>query len=74
MGGLIIIDRIEADIAACELESGEIRMISLIELPRGVTAGDCLRFEAGRYVRDAAETRRRRQMNIDLFRQLTKRD
>ena len=74
MGELIIIDRIEANLAACELDNGEINMIPLSELPHGVIAGDCLRFENGKYIKDPAETRRRRQINIDLFRQLTKRD
>jgi len=73
MGELIIVDRIESDMAACELESRELRMIPLAELPQGVSEGDCLRFENGRYIKDEGETRRRREANIDLWRKLTNR-
>jgi len=70
MKELIIIDRIENGIAACELESLEIRMISLEELPSGVSEGDCLWLEDGRYAIDPDETNRRRESNAALFRRL----
>ena len=74
MGELVIVDRIENGMAACEYENREVRKIPLSELPRGISEGDCLRFEGGRYVRDAEETRRRREANIALFRKLVSKD
>jgi hypothetical protein len=70
MKELFIIDRIENGMAACELESREIRMIPLGDLPHGVCEGDCLWHEDGKYTPDPEETQRRRKSNAALLRRL----
>jgi hypothetical protein len=74
MGELIIIDRVENGIAACESGSREIRMIPLKELPDGVSEGDCLWFGDGKYTLDQKETQCRRAANAALLRKLMGKD
>lgn len=67
MAGYIMVDRIENDVAACELEGRVMRMIPLSLLPEGVAEGDVLLERDGRFSLDRAETLRRRQQNKSLF-------
>lgn len=67
---LLIIDRIEADIAVCELPDRTMQHIPLSALPGGVREGDCLRPQGDGYRVDAEETERRRQQNAERLRRL----
>ncbi|MCL2069104.1 MAG: DUF3006 domain-containing protein [Oscillospiraceae bacterium] len=71
MGQLIIIDRIENGMAACEFENREIKMIPLEKLPDGIREGDCMYFEGGKYTIDADETNRRREETAAMLRKMT---
>lgn len=55
----LIIDRIEADFAVCEIEEGSFADISLKALPDGVKEGDVVKISV-----DADETEKRKN-NID---------
>ena len=57
----IIVDRIEGDIAVCELESGEMRDIALTDLPVGVHDGSILLFENNTYTLDKETEAQRRE-------------
>ena len=57
----IIVDRIEGDIAVCELESGEMRDIALADLPVGVHDGSILLFENNTYTLDKETEAQRRE-------------
>lgn len=69
---ILIVDRLEAGFAVCELPGRAALTLPVAELPAGVGEGDCLRLDqtSGRYVVDQAETDRRRAANRDLFRRL----
>lgn len=66
----LIVDRLEAGFAACELPDRSMTVVAAAELPSGVREGDCLRLDNGRYVVDEAETARRRAANRNLLRSL----
>ena len=67
---LLIVDRITGCFAVCETPDRRTFALLVDDLPPGVKEGDCLREEAGTYLLDEAEMRRRRQRNIDLFNSL----
>jgi len=71
METLLIVDRIENGIAACEGDHRVMREIPLVQLPPGIKEGDCLRpCEDGGYIIDQEETLRRRAHNRALLRAL----
>ena len=67
----LIIDRVEGDIAVCELADKTMVDIELIKLPDGVSEGDVIGFDGETYFVDRDETNNRRQriqnMMDDLF-------
>lgn len=71
---MLVIDRIEGDIAVCEAAEGR-REIPLAELPAEAREGDCLVLVDGVWQIDREETLRRRQQNhsraAGLFRRRT---
>ncbi|MDL2233999.1 DUF3006 domain-containing protein [Ruminococcaceae bacterium OttesenSCG-928-L11] len=68
--GHITVDRIENDIAACEMPDRTMRMLPLSLLPEGTAEGDVLYERGGRYVIDRAETAARREHNRRLMERL----
>ena len=70
---MLIIDRIEGDIAVCERPDRTMVHIKLSELPAGVREGDCLAVDSGAYIVDTEETARRRKQNSDKFARLLSR-
>ena len=72
MSNILIVDRIEGDLAICEDETRALRPIPLSQLPKGVREGDCLRPEGDGYAIDKEEAARRRAFNKDLFDRLKK--
>lgn len=67
---MLIVDRIEGDIAVCEGPGRAKEELPLAALPPGVREGDCLRKTEEGYEIDREETRRLRAANRDLFRGL----
>ena len=67
---MLIVDRIEGGFAVCEDDGGEMRDISLAELPEEVREGDVLVPGPEGYRVDAEETRRLREENAALVRSL----
>ena len=59
---MLIIDRIEGDMAVCEAAEGR-RELPLSELPAGVREGDCLACIDGSWQIQEEKTLRRRQQN-----------
>lgn len=55
----LIVDRIEADVAVCEIEEGSFADIPLKVLPNGVKEGDVIHISI-----EAEETQKRKK-NID---------
>jgi len=72
MSNTLIVDRIEAGFAVCEVEGGTFTHIALSELPRGVREGDCLRPNGDGYIIDTEETARRRAALKAMFDKLKK--
>lgn len=69
---MLIVDRIEAGFAICELPDRSRQQIPLDLLPAGLREGDCLRESGGHYRIDRQETDRRRAAAAALFRSLQK--
>lgn len=67
---MLIVDRIEGELAVCERQDRTMAVIPLAELPPGLREGDCLRETGDGYAVDAEETARRRARNRDRFRGL----
>ena len=67
MSSYLSVDRIEKDIAACEMDDRTMKMIPVSVLPPGVTEGDVIYESGGKYMVDKAETARRRDENIRLM-------
>ena len=63
---MLIVDRIEENIAVCENEKGDMQSISLSQLPAGVKEGDCLVRKEDGYLIDRQLTQRLRQEILDL--------
>lgn len=67
----ITIDRIDQELAVCESENGENRVIPVKELPEGAKEGAILTEENGVWHIDLLETERRRQEMKDRLKRLT---
>lgn len=67
----ITIDRIEQELAVCQSENGENRVIAVSELPEGVKEGMILAEENGLWTIDREETEKRRQEMKDRLKRLT---
>lgn len=70
MSRYLSVDRIENEIAACEMDDRSMRMIPLSKLPGGVSEGDVLYESGGTYMVDRTETMRRREQNRLLLKKL----
>lgn len=57
---MLIVDRIEGDIAVCESENDEFLHIPLAQIESGLQEGDLLLFENGLYRIDQAATQARK--------------
>ena len=69
----LIIDRIEDDIAVCEMvDDKKMVEIKLDELPENVKEGSILKFKNGRYELDLQTERKRRMEMQEYFNRLRK--
>lgn len=62
-----IIDRIENDIAVCELENGEMLDVKISALPKGIKEGDVIKLSV-----DETETNERKERIDKLMNSLFK--
>ncbi len=59
---MLVVDRLEGEYAVCEdSETGKIKRLAKVMLPRNVSEGDCLIKEADEYKIDAISTTARRK-------------
>lgn len=63
-----IIDRIENDIAVCELENGELLDVKISALPKGIKEGDVIKLSVDETEANERKERIDKLMN-SLFRQ-----
>ena len=66
-GTEVVVDRIEAEVAAIEFEDERIEHISLKELPEGMKEGYVLRMEKGSWNIDMEAYERRKREIDELF-------
>ena len=59
--GIMIVDRIEGEIAVCESGDGSLVDVPMSDLPDGVREGTVLRLQGGSYAIDEDEERSRRE-------------
>ena len=62
---ILIVDRIEADFAVCEIEEGHFADIPLKALPDGIREGDVIKISV-----DTKETEKRKKNINDLMNHL----
>nr|WP_317412916.1 DUF3006 domain-containing protein [uncultured Solibaculum sp.] len=63
---ILIVDRIEENMAVCEGKEGDMHSVPLTRLPSHVKEGDCLVLDQDGYHIDAALTQKRRKEMLDL--------
>ncbi|MGI6402774.1 MAG: DUF3006 domain-containing protein [Oscillospiraceae bacterium] len=74
MDRLLVVDRLEGEMALCLDEAKNQTILPLADLPPGVKEGDWLRQTPQGWMVDAQETQRRREKNRELFQRLLKKN